>query len=418
MGRNGPALTLLSACLIVRDEERDLPRCLAALAPVADEIVVHDTGSTDRTREIASAAGATVIDGTWTDDFAAARNVALAACTGEWILHVDADEMLEVREGDAETVHHWLTALPPDVDAVLVDIENLMDDGTGSSYSHRANRLFRRVRGRWEGRIHEQVVGPKRFGTGPPLRIVHHGYLSAAMAEKNKVNRNLALVRTALDDPSTAADQRAVLLLDLGRSLKAAGDLTHAAAVLADAYAASAAGGVGGEPIARAALQFHISCLLGLGRLHDARSAIDDLRRLSTGAAMPDFLEGQLMLQEDQPAKALALFDGIDDLVDDEGLRPGPGVLPVNRATALSLLGRWDEAADELGSAVTVHKAVRGNVEALTETFLHAGRSLDDLAKALAPVASEDIYAAALLVALEDERGDQAVRNASAAVDT
>src|SRR3954471_21348325 len=105
MGRNGPALTLLSACLIVRDEERDLPRCLAALASVADEIVVHDTGSTDRTREIAKAAGATVIDGTWTDDFAAARNTALAACTGEWILHVDADEVLEAEAG---ALRDWL----------------------------------------------------------------------------------------------------------------------------------------------------------------------------------------------------------------------------------------------------------------------------------------------------------------------
>src|SRR4051794_8309888 len=89
------ALPLLAAALIVRDEAARLPGCLAALAalgPLVDHVVVHDTGSLDDSREIARAAGATVVEGSWQDDFALARNVALAATSARWVLMVDADE--------------------------------------------------------------------------------------------------------------------------------------------------------------------------------------------------------------------------------------------------------------------------------------------------------------------------------------
>ena len=84
----------ISLCLIARDEERFLPGCLASVSGVVDEIVLADTGSTDRTVEIARAAGATVVHHAWDEDFSAARNAALAAATGDWILLLDADERL------------------------------------------------------------------------------------------------------------------------------------------------------------------------------------------------------------------------------------------------------------------------------------------------------------------------------------
>ena len=85
----------LSACLIVRDEEQHLPECLASVA-FCDELVVVDSGSTDRTVEIALAAGATVLERQWRG-FAAQRNVALDAARGEWALEVDADERITSR---------------------------------------------------------------------------------------------------------------------------------------------------------------------------------------------------------------------------------------------------------------------------------------------------------------------------------
>jgi Glycosyl transferase family 2 len=93
--RAQPATGLtLSLCMIVRDEEEMLPRCLAAVAPAVDEIIVVDTGSQDRTIEIAESFGACVIEFEWTGSLAEARNVSFDAATGDWIMYLDADEVL------------------------------------------------------------------------------------------------------------------------------------------------------------------------------------------------------------------------------------------------------------------------------------------------------------------------------------
>ena len=75
-------MSRITLCLIARDEERFLPACLASVRGAVDEIVVVDTGSADRTREIAAEAGALVVDFPWCDDFAAARNAGLARASG------------------------------------------------------------------------------------------------------------------------------------------------------------------------------------------------------------------------------------------------------------------------------------------------------------------------------------------------
>src|SRR4051812_36363360 len=125
---------LVAACLITRDEADRLPACIAAVRGLADEIVVHDTGSVDDTVAVGQRLGATVIEGGWRDDFAAARNVALDHCTATWIIHVDADEVLG---GDLASMRKLLTAADShvEVDGFIVAIDNLLDDGTGSSYA-------------------------------------------------------------------------------------------------------------------------------------------------------------------------------------------------------------------------------------------------------------------------------------------
>ena len=90
----------ISLCMIVKDEEEMLPRCLAAVAEHVDEIVIVDTGSTDRTVEIAESFGANVIEFPWNGSFADARNVSLDTATGDWILWLDADEVLDEGQGE------------------------------------------------------------------------------------------------------------------------------------------------------------------------------------------------------------------------------------------------------------------------------------------------------------------------------
>jgi hypothetical protein len=99
----------ITVCIITRDEERRLPRALESVRPFADELVVVDSGSTDRTRELAAAAGAIVIERPW-EGFGAQRNVALDHANGDWVLELDGDEWCTpelARELDA------FLAMPP-----------------------------------------------------------------------------------------------------------------------------------------------------------------------------------------------------------------------------------------------------------------------------------------------------------------
>ncbi len=93
----------ISLCMIVKNEEKCLTKCLMSALPVVDEIIIADTGSTDRTRKIAKAFGARVLNYEWTDDFAAARNASLENAEGEWILVLDADEVISPLDYDPLT---------------------------------------------------------------------------------------------------------------------------------------------------------------------------------------------------------------------------------------------------------------------------------------------------------------------------
>ena len=88
----------LSLCMIVKNEQAHLARCLASVRPAVDELIVVDTGSTDRTRAIAAAHGARVFDFVWGDDYADARNFSLTKAVGEWIFVLDGDEVLSSRD--------------------------------------------------------------------------------------------------------------------------------------------------------------------------------------------------------------------------------------------------------------------------------------------------------------------------------
>ena len=90
----------LSVCMIVKNEEKTLARCLYSIKDIADEIIFVDTGSTDKTTDIAQEFGAKVFSFIWQDNFSAARNFSLEKATGDWVLVIDADEVLSSGVGD------------------------------------------------------------------------------------------------------------------------------------------------------------------------------------------------------------------------------------------------------------------------------------------------------------------------------
>lgn len=154
--------TGISLCMIVRDEEQSLARCLSSVEGIADEIIIVDTGSTDRTKEIAKSFGAKVYDFKWVDDFAAARNYSFSKATKEFILWLDADDVIE--EADREKFLLLKKMIPPHVDSVMMNYHlAFQSDGT-PTFTVRRNRLVRRSRGfRWIGAVHEylDVQGPR-----------------------------------------------------------------------------------------------------------------------------------------------------------------------------------------------------------------------------------------------------------------
>jgi glycosyltransferase involved in cell wall biosynthesis len=142
-------MSTVSACLIVRDEAKRLARCLGSLRGVVDEIVVLDTGSQDDTIAIAESFGAKVGHFDWVDDFAAARNAALALATSDWVLSIDADEWLTNASVLADAV------AVADAIAYRVTLVNHLDQGRKEPES--ITRLFRRHPAiRFEGCIHER----------------------------------------------------------------------------------------------------------------------------------------------------------------------------------------------------------------------------------------------------------------------
>lgn len=191
----------ISLCMITRNEEKYLERCLASAAQLIDELILVDTGSTDRTKEIARQFGARIFDFKWNEDFAAARNFCLQHATGEWILVLDADEYLDA---DSAAKIPDLTGSTDAADIFLLPVKNLMVPELGEYQTSLVLRLFKNSKElRYSGKIHEQILVPadkrvKIAETGP--YIIHLGYLDQRRAKKN--HRNMKMLKAALkEDP-------------------------------------------------------------------------------------------------------------------------------------------------------------------------------------------------------------------------
>lgn len=186
----------LSVCMIVKDEEELIARCLESVQTIADEIIIVDTGSTDRTKDIVLQYSNQLYDYTWTDDFAAARNESLGYATGKWILVLDADEYLAKEE-----LNTWIQFLdseqPLEHIAYTLPIINFTSDSLSDDEitTSPVTRLFPNGKGIYfERPIHEQLTrgnGQDLFHKKIDLNIYHTGYQTKRVLEKNKHERNM-----------------------------------------------------------------------------------------------------------------------------------------------------------------------------------------------------------------------------------
>ena len=199
----------VSLCMIVKDEEATLAACLASVADLVDEMIVVDTGSNDRTRNVAGQGGARVVEFAWIDDFSAARNESIRHASGDWIFWLDADERLD--EANRTRLRGVFSQLKHENAAYLMRQLSTTDDPYGSQVAVDQVRLFRRDPAlRWEYRVHEQILLAIRRA-GHDLRrtdvvIGHIGYGAPGSSDvKLKRNLNLLLRQDAErpDDPIT-----------------------------------------------------------------------------------------------------------------------------------------------------------------------------------------------------------------------
>ena len=187
-----------TACVIVKNEEKNLPRWLQCMASLADEMVVVDTGSTDSTVALAEAAGARVFSFPWINDFAAAKNYAIEQARGKWIYFLDADEYWE--EKDFSRIRITLNQYDKrkNIIGFVCRRINLDKDNNNKVLNDSlCIRIFRNLpQLRYVGAIHEQLVysgpGKKEMNLLPEAVIYHTGY--SASLDIFKARRNLDIL--------------------------------------------------------------------------------------------------------------------------------------------------------------------------------------------------------------------------------
>jgi tetratricopeptide (TPR) repeat protein len=184
----------ISLCMIVKNEQHFLPGCLRTVQGLPDEIIVVDTGSTDRTMEIAREFGARIYEHPWQNDFSFHRNQSIDYATGDWILILDADEELDPSE------HNMIRSVirRKDIDAVTFVVYNKIQAGrTGFLNSH---RLFRNKKEyRYSGIVHNQLLMDGITLTSQ-LKVFHHGYGLSEEDMQAKGKRTETLIKKQLEE--------------------------------------------------------------------------------------------------------------------------------------------------------------------------------------------------------------------------
>lgn len=205
----------LSACLIVKNEEEYLPKCLKSIEAIVDEIVIVDTGSTDHTIEIAEKFGAKIFHFEWRDDFAAARNFANEQASGDWILQMDADEELfpEDQNKVREVIHQ------DECNGAYVALQNRVASTFGENLPsmHYLVRLFRNRKDFYfENPIHETLkISGKVIAVD--INLLHHGYNLDPdyLREKRQRNREI-LYKRLEEDPDSLTTLFYLSMMHLG----------------------------------------------------------------------------------------------------------------------------------------------------------------------------------------------------------
>lgn len=349
----------LELSMIVRNGERPLERCLASVAPIVDRIVIGDTGSTDGTLEIARRYDAEIISIPWTNDFAAARNRVLAHARCDWILVLDADELLDTSQAadclpaliedsriHAYALHRWDYVRPRSSDLLQAQPNPgvVAETRTYPAYVRSFHiRLFRRHPSIFfEHCVHEHITGrldalslTRLTATAGP--VIHHlGYVeedAAKSREKIEYYYQLGLRKLAQSprDFDTHFQLGIAELQQFHQPEKALSRFRHAAGLRPHDGRAPLYGGI---------------CLLRLDRLHEARQALLRAQFLGERNGLLYDALGDTYLRTGNYAKALAAYR------QAQALGNASPLVAAKRGTAEAHLGHIPSSMARIETAI------------------------------------------------------------------
>lgn len=198
-------MILITLCMIVKNEQASLGTCLDMIADQMDEIIIVDTGSADRTKEIAAKYTDKVYDYVWTNDFSEARNYSISKASNDYILIIDADEIMQ--DIDVSQIKKLIQENPTKIGRLL-RINEFIRNGNPYRFYERVNRLFSRKHYNYDGMIHEQIKPINNNDSTSiqseqdqsyliPLTIIHSGYEGGVTVRKKKTERNIKLLNVA-----------------------------------------------------------------------------------------------------------------------------------------------------------------------------------------------------------------------------
>lgn len=191
---------MLTLCMIVKNEEKNLKSCLSKVAPFVDEIIIVDTGSTDDTKIIAAEFTDKIYDFQWCNDFSKARNYSITKASNEWILVLDADEFI----GDffRYSIDSFMNNSSNEKKVGRIKRINIMEDSFEcKKYTEWVNRLFNKRHFYYEGIIHEQVTpknGQNYETESLDITADHIGYTKEVLNRTNKIKRNIDMLKSAV----------------------------------------------------------------------------------------------------------------------------------------------------------------------------------------------------------------------------
>lgn len=193
---------MLSLCMIVKNEEQNLKKCLSKAKLLVDEIIIVDTGSIDNTKKIASEFTDKVYEFKWCNDFSIARNFSISKATNDWILVLDADEIIESFE--KEDILDFINTKDNMKTVGRIKRINIIEDSLGTKKGEeRISRLFNKKYFNYEGTIHEQVthIEKELYNImSVDITVNHIGYTKEELNRTNKLDRNIDLLNKAIED--------------------------------------------------------------------------------------------------------------------------------------------------------------------------------------------------------------------------